>query len=351
MLRRNHMRIKKIRPRKYRLLNCVGLICCALLQGCGGSAGSAPSVTSNRATNIQNGAQLAPELPEESVELPREEDESIEQPSAPLNPEPELGQPPSQSQPVVTTPVVPPPPDDANVIIKEIYRITEGYYEIPSFQLRQIERAEEPEKVAEWLEERISSLQQKAAMALGIKANDLTVIEVLPTLNLEFAVRSYGDISRESFLYRLGAEAAYEMGFKIATLNLDQGAITFPEDYVEAPVELSAEHLSYPVVAEILRLTNGTYRFSSQELREVNMAEDPQQVADWLEERVISYQQRGAEALGVSPLHLSPRFLLPSMWLGSAVKSYGPISTKGYLTSLGPRKSFEVGYHKGRGDW
>ncbi len=242
-------------------------------------------------------------------------------------------------------------PDFENPIVAKLYRLSGGTYEIPVRQMREIERAEEPAKVAQLLEQRILSFRQRGAEALNIDIRHIGLFDVLPAINMQFASSGYGNINPASYLQQLGYLKSYEIGKRVGLEHKTRETNEWLQfNHPSQPGRIPAPE-DNPIVVEINRITKGEYVLSHQQTRQVQRASEPHKVADWLEQRILSYRQRGSEALEIDIRFLPTLYVLGAVNLEFPANGYGQISKQSYLHSLGGMKSFEIGYRKGLGDW
>jgi hypothetical protein len=110
-----------------------------------------------------------------------------------------------------------------------------------------------------------------------------------------------------------------------------------------------------PIVSEVERLTRGEYVLNSEQNRQIRRAQDPQEVADLLEHRVLGFRLLGAHLMHIPLNSFTVVDAMPGINLGFATKGYGHDPTKvamsldAFLYKLGSLNAFNLGKKIGSG--
>ena len=267
--------------------------------------------------------------------------EALDQSSPESGTEPSLASPPELAQP--------PGPElspalKANPIVKEIQRMTQGKYVISAKQLNSIEKAKEPQKVADWLEARVTDFRSDIVSALKINIRYVTIYDVLPTMQFEVAIKGYASNDKFNLLKKMSIEKIFEIGQRVGQAKLANHFIK-PSSLIYR--DLTFAQQQNPIVKEINRLSGGQYKISTIQMMDIERADDPKKVALWLNERVTDFRYEVASALNISMRYVTLADVLPSLDLSRPVRGYSSNAPITFVRWLGKTKVFELGHRVG----
>ncbi len=100
-------------------------------------------------------------------------------------------------------------------VVKEVLRLTSGRYQFTSSQMTQIERAADPEKVADWLAERTLDFRMDIARGLDVPLRVIKPEEVIVEMDLSRAVRGYSSNNPLSRAQALDKTVIFSIGHRV----------------------------------------------------------------------------------------------------------------------------------------
>ncbi len=237
-------------------------------------------------------------------------------------------------------PSLPTQPDpNLNPIIREALRLTGGSYELTSTQRKQVDRATDPPKVADHLEERVLSWRRLGAYKLNIELRDFSPTDALKALNFSSTQKGWGDdpskivMTLESYFRSYNDPMfIFELGKRVARIHQENNDLSYfygqelqainNSRFFKSFHELTQEQLDNPIVIEIRRMTGESYKFSSDQLNQIRRAKDPHQVAEWLEERVHNWRRLVAFKFDIKQTHYSVADALRAQNLSFASRGF-----------------------------